>query len=305
MEPPPFGSGNWQGRKPLQNGCQFASMEPPPFGSGNRAMNRSSSDTRWSLQWSHRLSAVETAVCDVDGLEGIVLQWSHRLSAVETRRTPRRSGSGSRSFNGATAFRQWKRHLVGHTISGYWGASMEPPPFGSGNSLWGGGQRIRSSASMEPPPFGSGNSIQSPVPTRYWRSLQWSHRLSAVETRLGLNRPLKQTLLQWSHRLSAVETTRGVPSRGGPSACFNGATAFRQWKLENRLRPLYEQMKLQWSHRLSAVETACGVVASGFGHQLQWSHRLSAVETLSSRRFQHGTGGRFNGATAFRQWKLG
>ena len=133
---------------------------------------------------------------------------------------------------------------------------MEPPPFGSGNSVRAESALETNAASMEPPPFGSGNMRGRPAP----RSASW---------------------------------------------CFNGATVFRQWKLENRLRPLYEQMKLQWSHRLSAVETrrgrgmctpslGCFNGATAFRQwkrlgdgdggarlmPLQWSHRLSAVETV-------------------------
>ena len=154
MGPPPFGSGNLNQRRTRQrvghgfNGatafrqwkpssrhggaCRFpcfngatafrqwkpgprlpdhpplgpASMGPPPFGSGN---NEPPANT-----WLFKM-----------------LQWGHRLSAVET--------SGARplrrvypSFNGATAFRQWK---PGGGVGGVKiiAASMGPPPFGSGN----------------------------------------------------------------------------------------------------------------------------------------------------------------------------
>ncbi len=82
-------------------------MGPPPFGSGNLPC-RFQCVARWTLQWGHRLSAVETSA------SAFAPSWS------------------SRCFNGATAFRQWKPdgpmcHPLDH------GASMGPPPFGSGN----------------------------------------------------------------------------------------------------------------------------------------------------------------------------
>ena len=248
---------------------------------------------RWSLQWSHRLSAVETSL---------------RTALVKAQRSPRPAsmepppfGSGnlhhdpsthdpktiSRRFNGATAFRQWKRGEVASTAGVAHGqASMEPPPFGSGNSI---GSPIFSSpllasmepppfgsgrhadvhglhvahhvASMEPPPFGSGNWLRLGTARCCPSRLQWSHRLSAVETPDSEVRPILQALLswlQWSHRLSAVETRQmfmGLHTRLTTSS-FNGATAFRQWKLQ----------------------------------------RCSVQTLLASSAC-------FNGATAFRQWK--
>ena len=163
-------------------------------------------------------------------------------------------------------------------------------------------------ASMEPPPFGDGNvlrairrSFNGAIGWTYvsrngiWAHplLQWSHRLSAMETSVGdfPSRLLHGLLLlQWSHRLSAMETWPPVGYPSGPTP----------WML-------------QWSHRLSAMETMVfeGEVACLPGLLLlQWSHRLSAMETA-----RHGFNGatafphiniqpwRFNGATAFRRWK--
>ena len=36
---------------------------------------------------------------------------------------------------------------------------------------------------------------------------------------------------------------------------FNGATAFRRWKLEGAMGVWWEEAHLQWGHRLSAMET--------------------------------------------------
>ena len=272
-----------------------------------------------SLQWSHRLSAVVTGRLDSVPDEEKGLQWSHRLSAVET----------SPSL-------QCPCHIATER------PSMEPPPFGSGKTRMSAlqwshrlsavettvGTALRYRApSMEPPPFGSGNWIRSfngATAFRQWRALhqssilQWSHRLSAVETPTGCAFPppfgcqrrrfFSRSGLQWSHRLSAVETVVRTVGRQGnepPSAVyggggrtrrsrpFNGATAFRQWKLPHACT-------LQWSHRLQwKLPTTIGVF------RLQWSHRLSAVETscqpLRATALQWTIA--FNGATAFRQWK--
>ena len=107
----------------------------------------------------------------------------------------------------------------------------------------------------------------------------------------------------WGHRLSAMETARRdnppchlwVPSMGPPPfgdgnfryrwqqglrrVTFNGATAFRRWKLSISLAARIASRDLQWGHRLSAMETR---------------------PTGATRRLRLPT---FNGATAFRRWK--
>ena len=116
-------------------------LGPPPFGDGNRA------SLAWltSLQWGHRLSAMETSVLHTP--------FSRRPSL-------------GYCFNGATAFRRWKPAQVRL-------ASMGPPPFGDGNAplnmirRFNGATAFRrwkplsfwpfTSASMGPPPFGDGN----------------------------------------------------------------------------------------------------------------------------------------------------
>ena len=162
-------------------------------------------------------------------------------------------------FNGATAFRRWK---PGWPLG--WGyrlametsdcsefrspASMGPPPFGDGNAFHSG------PASMGPPPFGDGNAPETPG----W----WS--VSVVLD--------AESKLQWGHRLSAMET--GLLSMGDTVQCFNGATAFRRWKLESRMVTVGFN-ELQWGHRLSAMETRYGVHTER--GPSQWGHRLSAI----------------------------
>ena len=142
------------------------------------------------LQWGHRLSAVETcpqAPGDDHAGLGIALsmfwlQWGHRLSAVETRERRRPGGYCEWRFNGATAFRQWKRFRGYQTSTESPSASMGPPPFGSGN------------ASLLARPHVPRSSFNGATAFRQWRhpafglglvhglGLQWGHRLSAVET---------------------------------------------------------------------------------------------------------------------------
>ena len=177
MEPPPFGSGNpskMESNGSLCSRSSFrASMEPPPFGSGNwRCRDLLGEASRKGLQWSHRLSAVET------GLDGTAppcatrspLQWSHRLSAVETLHAKVEGVLVSRC---AIDILQWSHRL---SAVENWGpqtspstdpirlASMEPPPFGSGKQRefegWCSSPGCKL-ASMEPPPFGSGNSCSA------------------------------------------------------------------------------------------------------------------------------------------------
>ena len=134
------------------------------------------------------------------------LQWGHRLSAVETRRLAQAPSPYGPRFNGATAFRQWKL------------------PRGASHPN-------ARPASMGPPPFGSGNTRYPTKSKSLLVELQWGHRLSAVETLECLAGELEGLMmLQWGHRLSAVETRRASPPSCQGGTCFNGATAFRQWK---------------------------------------------------------------------------
>ena len=189
----------------------------------------------------------------------------------------------STRFNGATAFRQWKQVGPGQCGYFFWLASMGPPPFGSGNYPHRPDPRGHSSASMGPPPFGSGNEPKMGERLVSLAKLQWGHRLSAVET-LVIATASDDLLsrLQWGHRLSAVET----PSR--PTSKMTGRNP------------------LQWGHRLSAVETSSILApCSSSLVLLQWGHRLSAVETSLAQGAVLPWQSRFNGATAFRQWKRG
>ena len=183
-------------------------------------------------------------------------------------------------------------------------------------------------ASMGPPPFGSGNQTCFAVSVTT-RTLQWGHRLSAVETGLqqhgyaspehGFNGAT--AFRQWKPATTGKTREPSTSCFNGATAfrqwkhdgsirgfripiCFNGATAFRQWKPHRRDRevgdfiasmgpPPFGSGNFSWRHSFSPNAT------------LQWGHRLSAVETRDTRTGPDRPHWRFNGATAFRQWKLG
>ena len=134
---------------------------------------------------------------------------------------------------------------------------------------------------MGPPPFGGGNRLREKLSSPGVGRLQWGHRLSAVETLPG-----------GEGKTLAIGASMGPPPFGGGNIAaghqarnehrsFNGATAFRRWKLNTcRGGFLSHPGELQWGHRLSAVETLYNRwVAEAEGNVLQWGHRLSAVET--------------------------
>ena len=207
-----------------------------------------------------------------------------------------------RPFNGATAFRRWKLVVVGAGVCAFVLPSMGPPPFGDGN--------LRSLYLVS----ASRTTFNGATAFRRWKlgssgnsfgrgcRLQWGHRFSAMETRTTFTASATPAFLQWGHRLSAMETRKSV------NCGISG-------------------LILQWGHRLSAMETSSLYTKDDLQVDLQWGHRLSAMETglvdFTAKRgakpsmgpppFGDGnsllstlttaTTTTFNGATAFRRWK--
>ena len=158
------------------------SMEPQPFGHGNKSATVMLTNVQPTLQWSHSLSAMETVLrAQLFGLAIAPFNGATAFRPWKRSRTWQPISTSTTSFNGATAFRPWK----------------------PGDYLW---------------------YFES------WSNLQWSHSLSAMETSHSASSAWTLVPLQWSHSLSAMET---FPS-GLWSCCnfyaFNGATAFRPWK---------------------------------------------------------------------------
>ena len=335
---------------------RLASMGPPPFGDGNRVarpgtrprtprFNGATAFQRWkhgnvirdylatihTLQWGHRLSAMETTMLTVMNGSVRTLQWGHRLSAMETRLHPlvRRIVIVAASM-GPPPFGDGNVRLVaGKRLRIH--ASMGPPPFGDGND---GPQNRRNSdrqASMGPPPFGDGNvwpvadalrrngASMGPPPFGDGNFLRFLE-VSSIDASL-----------QWGHRLSAMETGRKGEDAGRRTTASMGPPPFGDGNpMMPRTRPT-GMKPLQWGHRLSAMETGCAAVlvdtvphlqpsmwpppfSDGNSGEcarwilsrmssLQWGHRLSAMETLSLDSSECPSTPPFNGATAFQRWK--
>ena len=141
---------------------------------GCRPFNGATAFQRWETAGGRRETPVWLST----------LQWGHRLSAMETAGGRRNARYGCRPFNGATAFQRWKRRV------------------GDETPVW-------LSPSMGPPPFSDGNVRMGPTKPAWLMTLQWGHRLSAMETTAGeteTDRRLAEPTLQWGHRLSAMET---------------------------------------------------------------------------------------------------
>ena len=109
--------------------------------------------------------------------------------------------------------------------------------------------------------------------------------------------------LQWSHRLSAMETA-AHPLRQGPKpAPSMEPPPFSDGNTLRDVQPLVVNVSLQWSHRLSAMETTLEDSVGYHIWVLQWSHRLSAMETPRIFLPELAHLQPFNGATAFQRWK--
>ena len=148
--------------------------------------------------------------------------------------------------------------------------------------------------SMGPPPFSDGNLLNRPRPPTGWTSLQWGHRLSAMET--GLCQLFRGVAVRPSMGPPPFsDGNRAMPAfQGSCSTTFNGATAFQRWKHAESPWELVALTRLQWGHRLSAMETFVPRVGLWCLPNLQWGHRLSAMET-SLKAYSPGW-------TVFLQW---
>ena len=234
-------------------------MGPPPFGDGNGT-------------WRKNVKS---------GFPQ--LQWGHRLSAMETGRGGRTSRAVSRSFNGATAFRRWKRtgwRNAQHTTTGFNGATAFRRWKQLGVSV---PFQFCHTASMGPPPFGDGNLETTGRNLVQDIGLQWGHRLSAMETLV----PPLVMVMAWSsfNGATAFRRWKRQRRRPGPPWCarFNGATAFRRWKLvAPMLTPVGPEAASMGPPPFGDGNDQAfygGFVELG---TLQWGHRLSAMETVLS-----------------------
>ena len=157
MEPRPFDRGNHPLR-PRPGAGLPASMEPRPFDRGNTSSGMVGPMTISALQWSHGLSTVET--WPKPTLRTPAMPCFNGATAFRPWKRPRDRGTGAGlgCFNGATAFRPWKLAGTDADAAMVIHASMEPRPFDRGNLL-----------------------VLMPMPLWSYM-LQWSHGLSTVET---------------------------------------------------------------------------------------------------------------------------
>ena len=182
-------------------------MGPPPFGDGYRPSPRQPWIGRSTLQWGHRLSAMDT--------------FAH-LPGFLDRRLP---SMGPPPFGDGYPFRPAKASITadslqwGHRLSAMdtgvmvgeapdvVGPSMGPPPFGDGYEVEDLVGRRTGPPSMGPPPFGDGYGAAWTASKSRSSTLQWGHRLSAMDTCAGRAVcAVKSANLQWGHRLSAMDT---------------------------------------------------------------------------------------------------
>ena len=259
------------------------------------------------------------------------LQWSHRLSAMETWPRGISTARTEASFNGASAFRRWKLGFPRPQIQRAYRPSFNgATAFRRWKPLHRLGRRLITIApSMGPPPFGDGNPCTAWAVALSPSPLRWGHRLSAMETpappgpspyhhrpfdgatafrrwkqAAAKAAPADRMDLQWGHRLSAMETATRQPHPKSSSCAFNGATAFRRWK---HGRDVAGQ---------APEEPSMGPPPFGDGNsgQLVYVGQTSDLPSMGPPPFGDGNlarrshatadGGTFNGATAFRRWKL-
>ena len=157
------------------------------------------------LQWSHDLSAMDTRILPCMATIAIGLQWSHDLSAMDTRSHGEGACGKSCGFNGAMTFQPWILHIVG--------VSLIPPSFNGAMTFqpW-----IRpiwfAATAIDCTRFNGAMTFQPWIPAR------------------SLPRNQNMPPLQWSHDLSAMDT-RAVPGVHLTSGLtsFNGAMTFQPW----------------------------------------------------------------------------
>ena len=156
--------------------------------------------------------------------------------------------------------------------------------------------------SMEPRPFSHGYVLIDTAHRHADWLLQWSHDLSAMDTRP----PLAYHSLARKPSMEPRPFSHGYLSKstGLVAVCctFNGATTFQPWILDTRSAVMTDLVTLQWSHDLSAMDTRhrfakglrCTVAFNGATTFQPWIlHRYSGMDDPCTT---------FNGATTFQPW---
>ena len=198
------------------------------------------------LQWSHDLSAMDTTHRRVAMVSSRACCFNGAMTFqpwIQDSR-PRQLGCGSSGFNGAMTFQPWIRRPRSRAVSG-----------GDQTSCFNGAM------TFQPWIHGHRHGRACAFP---FAMLQWSHDLSAMDTR-------SLTSMAWMRPTLAS---------------FNGAMTFQPW-IPRMVQSWSARSALgtwlQWSHDLSAMDTSlCDgtlLFPSGVFARLQWSHDLSAMDT--------------------------
>ena len=270
--------------------------------------------TRFGLQRSHGLSAMDTSASTTNARCFSTLQWSHSLSAMDTTMSSTLIPTEEVPSMEPWPFSHGYMIKLGIEESEQELPSMEPWPFSHGYHRltarprsrptpfngamafqpwilegWSVSRRV-CSPSMEPWPFSHGY-VNVYIDVTDTKSLQWSHGLSAMDTRAAQDAagrdcdPPSMEPWPFSH---------GYTSRFEVLKWYRTAPSMEPWPFSHGYvlrccRPVFSIVTLQWSHGLSAMDTwrPCG----GFrrGSSLQWSHGLSAMDTGNAERCEpHG-----------------
>ena len=134
-------------------------------------------------------------------------------------------------------------------------------------------------ASMEPWPFSHGYELGEKELERMNEWLQWSHGLSAMDTRL-----IRALRLQ--SQLASMEPwpfSHGYEEVPDPVAPRLSPASMEPWPFSHGYVQVgdnwYRSLLLQWSHGLSAMDTGNIKPDKAKSSELQWSHGLSAMDT--------------------------
>ena len=276
MGPPPFGGGKPALRRADRRGLR-ASMGPPPFGGG-----------KLSVMWDGLLR-VSASMGPPPFGGGKPAPWPAACA-------PALASMGPPPFGGGKQVRQRPQQwLQGQ-------ASMGPPPFGGGKSRqasiapsrvglqWG----LRLSAVERGRPAGTtgrtATGFNGASAFRRWKAAS-NNGGSAEQWQASMGPPPFGGGKAWAGpaKANSQPASMGPPPFGGGKwtcevkawarySSFNGASAFRRWKVRGTIGAGAVTEWLQWGLRLSAVESRVNASARPRGTPLQWGLRLSAVE---------------------------
>ena len=157
------------------------------------------------LQWSHDLSAMDTPALSLPSATGKSFNGAMTSQPWIPAVLPAASDTTSCAFNGAMTSQPWIRccTLDGCAAGASFNGAMTSLPWIPISRGWAGQKRMRFNRAMT-----SQSWIPLPLATArlYWKLLQWSHDLSAMDTSIIYAHAAQKRKLQWSHDLPATDT---------------------------------------------------------------------------------------------------